>query len=157
MHAGHGARRNPCASFDGYAAFTQIVEQEAHGAKRAIGEAVGRATSGDGAIYFQPNDPVGKVAVLPVGYRLANDQTVIVAEIRNGHGWSQLVDGGLWRACDFDADMNCLYLAFGVFQRVIMLTKRQVGADLDQKLCLGCAKSAGEYVARRDCIRRQSV
>ena len=81
MHAGHGARRNPCSRFDGDTAFTQIVEQEAYRTKRAIGEAIGRAASGDGAIYFQPNDPVGKVAVLPVGYRLANDQTVIVAEI----------------------------------------------------------------------------
>jgi len=80
---------------------------------------------------------------------LANDQAVIVAEIRNGHGWSQLIDGGQRRACNFDADMNRFDLAFGVFQRVILLTKRQVGADPDQKLGLGCAKSAREYVARR--------
>ena len=53
--------------------------------------------------------------------------------------------------------MNRLDLAFGFFQRVIMLAKRQVGADLDQKFGLGCTKSAGEYVSRRDSIGRQSV
>ena len=130
----------------------QVGQQETHCAIGAIEHGSRRGFANNCAVDLGSDHNCAQIGITPAGKRRPHDDATVVAEVRNRHQRTIVVDARIGRAGNLDAEADFIdnRPGFGVVMRDHAVPARR---DMQQQFGLARRKPAGEDRHDRDFTR----